>query len=79
MLVDHLFWYRISLWPKTAEKREFCTGVMDQRTNRWTDRWTDHLTEMRSQRTHLKTRLFTLPPSCGQVGRSNTAKKPLTL
>ena len=34
MLVDHLFQYRISPWPKTAEKRGFCTGVTDGRTDR---------------------------------------------
>ena len=38
MLVDHLFWYRISPWPKTAEKRGFCTGVRDRPTDRPTDR-----------------------------------------
>ena len=53
MIVDHLIQYRISSWPKTAEKRDFCTGVtdqptdgrtdvrMDRRTNGPTDRWTD--------------------------------------
>ena len=45
MLVDHLFQYRISPWPKTAEKRGFCTGVtdgpMDRRTDRLTDRQMD--------------------------------------
>ena len=40
MLVDHLFQCRISPWPKTAEKRGFCRGVMDGRT--------DPLVEMRS-------------------------------
>ena len=34
MLVDHLFQCRISPWPKTAEKRGFCTGVTDGRTDR---------------------------------------------
>ena len=29
MLVYHLFQCRISLWPKTAEKRGFWTGVTD--------------------------------------------------
>ena len=38
MLVDHLFQYRISPWPKTAEKRGFCTGVTDGRTDGRTDR-----------------------------------------
>ena len=51
MLVDHLFQYRISPWPKTAEKCGFCTGVTDGRTNGRTD----PLTKMRSGRTHLKT------------------------
>ena len=38
-LVDHLFQCRISTWPKTADKRGFCTGVMDgQTTDRLTDR-----------------------------------------
>ena len=41
MLVDQ----RISPWPKTAEKRDFCTGVTDGRidgpTEGPTDRWTD--------------------------------------
>ena len=38
MLVDHLFQYRISPWPKTAEKRGLCTGVTDGPTDRRTDR-----------------------------------------
>ena len=29
MFVDHLIQYRISSWPKTAEKRDFCTCVTD--------------------------------------------------
>ena len=33
MLVDHLFQCRISPWPKTAEKRGFCTGVTDRPTD----------------------------------------------
>ena len=33
MLVDHLFQYRISRWPKTAEKRGICTGVTDGPTD----------------------------------------------
>ena len=41
MLVDHLFRYRISPWPKTAEKRGFCTGVTDGPTDGRTDRRTD--------------------------------------
>ena len=43
MLVDHLFQYRISPWPKTAEKRFFFAQAKrtDGRTNRWTDRRTD--------------------------------------
>ena len=54
MLVDHLFQYRISPWPKTAKKRGFCTGVTDGRMDGWTDGRTDPLIEMRSWRTHLK-------------------------
>ena len=34
MLVDRLFQCRISPWPKTAEKRGFCAGVTDGRTDR---------------------------------------------
>ena len=41
MLVDHLFQYRISPWPKTAEKRGFCTCITDIRTDRRTDGPTD--------------------------------------
>ena len=41
MLVDHLFQYGISPWPKTAEKRGFCTCVTDIPTDRRTDRRTD--------------------------------------
>ena len=37
MLVDHLFRYRISPWPKTVEKRSFCTGFTDGRTDGPTD------------------------------------------
>ena len=52
MLVDHLFRYRISPWPKTAEKRGFCTGVTDGPKDRPMDRRTDGPTdpfiEMRS-------------------------------
>ena len=33
MLVDHLFQFRISPWLKTAEKRGFCAGVTDRRTD----------------------------------------------
>ena len=33
LLVDHLFQCRISPWPKTAEKRVFCTGVTDGPTD----------------------------------------------
>ena len=50
MLVDHLFQYRISPWPKTAEKRGFCTGVTDGRTDGWTDGWTDGRTDGRTDR-----------------------------
>ena len=40
MLVDHLFQYsfRISPWPKTAEKRGFCTCVTDGHTDGRTNR-----------------------------------------
>ena len=41
MLVDHLFPCRISPWPKTAEKRGFCTGVTDGQTDGRTDGRTD--------------------------------------
>ena len=41
MLIDHLFQYRISPWPKTAEKRGFCTGVTDGPTDGQTDGRTD--------------------------------------
>ena len=44
MLVDHLFQYRISPWPKTAEKRGFCTGVTDRPTDGRTDGPTDRQT-----------------------------------
>ena len=37
MFVDHLIQYRISSWPKTAEKRGFCTGVTDGQTDGWMD------------------------------------------
>ena len=45
ILVDHLFQCRISPWPKTAEKRSFCTGVTDQRTDGPTDGRTDGRTK----------------------------------
>ena len=48
MLVDHLFQYRISPWPKSAEKRGFRTGVTDGPTDRRTDGRTDPFIEMRS-------------------------------
>ena len=48
MFVDHLIQYRISPWPKTAEKRGFCTGVTDRPTNGPTDRWTDRPTDGRT-------------------------------
>ncbi len=60
MFVDHLIQYRISSWPKTAEKRGFCTcvtdghmdgptdGPADGRTDQRTDGRTDPLIEMRS-------------------------------
>ena len=58
MLVDHLFQYRISPWPKTAEKRGFCTCVTDiptdGRMDGRTDGRTDPVIEMHSWRTHLK-------------------------
>ena len=63
ILVDHLFQYRISPWPKAAEKRGFCTGVTDGQTNSRTDRPTDgqrmdrrmDRPSDRDARTHLKT------------------------
>ena len=74
MLVDHLFQFRISPWPKAAKKRGFCTGLTDGQTDRrtdrptdgqtdqpmdgWTDGRTDPLIEMRSWRTHLKMQIF---------------------
>ena len=48
MLVDHLFQCRISPWPKTAEKRGFCTGVTDRWTDGPTDRRTDGPTDRRT-------------------------------
>ena len=57
MFVDHLFQCRISPWPKTAEKRGFCTGVTDRPTDRRTDGPTDGRTDKpsyRDARTHLK-------------------------
>ena len=51
MLVDHLFQYRISPWPKTAEKRVFLhlrNGHTDGPTDGPTDGRTDPLIEMRS-------------------------------
>ena len=50
MLVDHLFQYRISLWPKTAEKCGFRTGVTDGPTDRRTDGPTDRLTDGQTDR-----------------------------
>ena len=41
MMVDHLFRYLNSPWPKAAEKHGFCTGVTDQPTDGRTGRWTD--------------------------------------
>ena len=56
MLVDHLFQYRISPWPKTAEKRGFCTGVTDGPTDRQTDGQTDRRTDgPRDRRTDGRT------------------------
>ena len=37
MLVYHLFQYMILSWPKTAEKRGFCTCVADGPTDGPTD------------------------------------------
>ena len=57
MLVDDLFQYRISLWPKTAEKRGFLhlrNGPTDRRTDGRTDGPTDR-PSYRDARTHLKT------------------------
>ena len=48
MLVDHLFQCRISPWPKTAEKRGFCTGVTDRPTDGRTDGPTDGPTDGRT-------------------------------
>ena len=45
MLVDHLFQYRISPWPKTAEKRGFCTCVTDLPIDGPTGGWTDGRTD----------------------------------
>ena len=39
MLVDHLFQRGISLWPRTAKKRGFCSGVTDVWTDERTKRW----------------------------------------
>jgi len=41
IFVDHLTQHRISLWPRTAEKRGFCTCVTDGCTDVRTDGWTD--------------------------------------
>ena len=57
MLVDHLFQYRISLWPKTAKKRGFCTCVTDGRLDQRTDGRTNGRTDrpsFRDARTHIK-------------------------
>ena len=80
MLVDHLFQYRISPWPKTVEKRGFCTCVMDIRTDGRTDGPTDGRTDRPSYRdaflTHLKT---STPASCLAYHEliRNTAKTSL--
>ena len=50
MLVGHLFQFRISPWPKTAERRGFCTGVTDRRTYGRTDGPTDGPTDGRTDR-----------------------------
>ena len=57
MLVDHLFQFRISLWPKTAKKRGFCTCVTDGRLDQRTDGRTNGRTDRPSftdARTHRK-------------------------
>ena len=45
MLIDHLFQFWISPWPKTAEKRGFRTGVTDGPTDGQTDGPTDGRTD----------------------------------
>ena len=47
MLVDHLFQYRISPWPKAAKK--WTDGGMDGQTDGRTDGRTDPLIEMRGR------------------------------
>ena len=61
MLDDHLFQCRISPWPKTAEKRGFCTCVAviqkDGRTDGRTNGQTDGLKKpVMVARQRLKTR-----------------------
>ena len=82
MLVDHLFQYRISPWPKTAEKRGFCTCVTDIRTDGPTDRRTDGRTDGRTDplielRVHIpqlkRTRPDTRQDSRRRLGRSSNA------
>ena len=51
MLVEHLFQYRISPWPKTAEKRGSYTGFISGPTDGPTDRPSD-------RDAFLKTSLF---------------------
>ena len=70
MLVDHLFYYRISPWLKTAEKKCFFTCVTDIPS----DRQTDPLIEMHSRRMHLKTRPDTQQDSRGRYDRSRNIK-----
>ena len=55
MLVDQLFQYRISPWPKTAEKRGFCTCVTDGHTDGRTDGRTGGRTDRPSYRDALLT------------------------
>ena len=42
--VDHNIQYRISPWPKSAQKRDLRTGVKDGQTDGWTDGRTDERT-----------------------------------
>ena len=49
MFVDHSNSVNlVSPWPKTAERRVFCTGVMNGLMDGRTDGQTDPLIEMRS-------------------------------
>ena len=53
MLVDRLFQCRISPWSKTAEKRVFCIGVKDRRTDGQMDGWTDGRTDKQTDKQNL--------------------------